>query len=569
MDEINITVEEMNILNLFRNRVGTGTDVKLLQYELFAKDRCNNVINLAELLTSSKTVLPVIMLNIEKDIIRYKSCIEEMKKISTTSFIHLKATYWKEKTKFTNDINFILEFLKKFNPNIILPVSMNAFSEWNDPNIFIQDGPLACYCTHVRGLIYGYYNFDSHFVIVEDDILIANTATIEKYITQVPEDWDIICLNAMPINQVYTETMYKFINTFHSTHFYIINKKCLPTIFKNIYPITDQIDILISQLYDRLNIYNIVGTVYQKNFSTNTQNNLYVIYNSPNYSSVRGYIKELEQELLNYIDEKIPDNDNKNIRDTIIFDVIYNYIVNSFTEVISTSDASNIKLEGTSKLFNVLYIIIHCCVKGINVDIVTTKLLEDIYYIIDCFKMHKINNLKALAYGSTANVYISDNLIYKIYNERLRWSTLNHDNIDKIFEKEVSILKLVYPDLIIQEKTIIMKYLGISLYQSFILPDNWKEQIKNIFDELDSKGIFYPEFNIKNIVVKDNIISFIDYGLASLSQIGNDQNCKIFIELLDLLKNKFAEIDESQYHILYITFVNNLKIEGNYEGNIY
>ena len=41
-----------------------------------------------------------------------------------------------------------------------------------------------------------------------------------------------------------------------------------------------QIDILIARLYDRLNIYNIVDTVYQKNFSTNTQNNLFVIYNT-------------------------------------------------------------------------------------------------------------------------------------------------------------------------------------------------------------------------------------------------------------------------------------------------
>ena len=547
MESESLPDDEIRILELFKNRVATGTDVKLLQYESFAKDRCFNTIDLAEIL---KVKLPVIMINIEKDIDRYKSCIEELKKIKTTNWIHLKATYWKD-TTFISDLNFILKFLDKS------PVTSNKFSEISDPDILIQDGPLACYCSHVRALIYGYYNFDSHFAIVEDDILIANTEKIEKYIKQVPYDWDIITLNAHPINQVYSSEIYKFTNTFHSTHFYIINRRCLETIFKGVYPITDQIDILISQLHNKLNIYNIIETVYQKNFSTNTQNNLYVIYNSPNYSSVRGYIKELEEELLKYINVKIKNNNNIFIRNQIMDDVIWNYIIHN-----NLSKKKNTYIKSSLPLFNVLYIIIHCCVKGINVNTVTSKLIEDIDYIIDCFGLHcqdaSIGSLKAIAYGSTANVFRAGNFIYKVYNDRLRWSCVGHDNINSIFNKEAMLLKLVYPSVIVQGKMMIIDYLGKSLYESFNLPSDWEDQIKGIFKKFNELGIYYPEFNLKNIVVLDNKISFIDFGLASFSEIPN--KCSVFIDLLGQLDTKFK--NEFNF-IFYTTFMNNLRLSGN------
>jgi hypothetical protein len=57
---------------------------------------------------------------------------------------------------------------------------MNDFSEINDPNIYIQDGPLACYCSHVRGMIYGHLNFEDYTIIIEDDAFISNTENIEK-----------------------------------------------------------------------------------------------------------------------------------------------------------------------------------------------------------------------------------------------------------------------------------------------------------------------------------------------------------------------------------------------------
>ena len=94
------------------------------------------------------------------------------------------------------------------------------------------------------------------------------------------------------------------------------------------YPIFDQVDVLIASLYNDLNIYNIIDTVYQKNYSTNTQNNLCSILTSPNYKHIRDYLDELNIILNDNINLLLPDNlvYNTIITSNIIFDVLYNYI---------------------------------------------------------------------------------------------------------------------------------------------------------------------------------------------------------------------------------------------------
>ena len=117
----------------------------------------------------------------------------------------------------------------------------------------------------------------------------------------------------------------------------------------------------------------------------------------------------------------------------------------------------------------------------------------------------------------------------------------------------------------------------IILYNNFILPEDWKEQITNNFNSLTQNKIYYPEFNLKNIVYLNSKLSFIDYGLAELisddEECNNIDNCSIFIELLTLLDEKFKSIDSNDTHkkqVLYITFINNIKInnEEKYKNNI-
>ena len=636
-DIIDMTQELINIkdveniinANITKDIISSGTDAKQFQYEYFAFSSCNNSINLKSILEEKIFKKEVksnfILINIEKDVMRYISATNEYKKLIVTDFIHLKATYWKEKEKMITDLKFIIEFMSQFNPLInkenINNLTISEFSELNDTNILIQDGPLACYCSHIRAMIYGYLHFEDYTIITEDDILIANTENINKYIQLIPDDWDIICLNAIPINIKYDDKYYKFKSSFHSAHFYIIKNRCLPFLFSKLYPIYDQVDLLIAKLYNELNIYNITDTVYQKNYSTNTQNNLYVILNSPNYKYIRDHLDELNTILTEIINILLPNNIDYNsiITSNIIFDVIYNYIINnlnyeninienindtnensndsnidSYTEF-CTSNNDNILLKN-KRLYDIIFVITNCCVKGINVTEKTWALINDINHIVSKFTLHNtlLNNniLKAYSYGSTSNTYLCGNIVIKAYNSILRWTHNKHNNSNDIFNKELAILKKLsgIPNTLqlnndndtktITNETKFIKliYMGCSLYNNFILPEDWKEQITNNFNSLTQNKIYYPEFNLKNIVYLNSKLSFIDYGLAELisddEECNNIDNCSIFIELLTLLDEKFKSIDSNDTHkkqVLYITFINNIKInnEEKYKNNIF
>jgi hypothetical protein len=575
-------------------------DVKLLQYEEYSHVQDLNNINLTQIIGThlfKKTVNSnCIVINIEKDLKRYYSALDEIKKLSFNGFVHLKATYWKETDNFIKDLNYITGFLKKFNSNIDNnEITINKFSEISDKNIFIQDGPLACYCSHIRSMMYGYLNFKDYTIICEDDIFIGNTALIEEYIKCVPDDWDIICFNSKSLNSKHTEPLYKFDSTFCSLHFYIINNKCFETIFQNVYPITDQIDILIGNMFNKLNIYNIIDTVYQKNFSTNTQNNLNIIMNTVGYESVRETLHKIKIKLVTYINNVLPFNSsnvNNRLASCIISDVIYNYVLHNDNDNIN-SDVEcyldNIKNENVKylDLYDPLYLFIKCCVKGINTRNVTFALMDDIRFILDCFVLHNTYStkyddiVKAYNYGSSANVYLMENKnrIIKAFNKKLRWTCEQHDNYLDIFNKEILILKKVFGNCVDYDETnltITMPYYGVSLYDNFLLPENdynWKEQIKNIFLMLTTNNICYTEFNLKNIVVLNNKITFIDFGLASiLESVDNSLNCNNFIELLELLNNQFTNIENlEKRQIQYKIFMNNIRNEkdSKYKNNIY
>ena len=96
----------------FKNIIGTGTDIKQLQYADLAENICHEKIDLYDLINCKNNS---IVINIEKDILRYKSIVNELKKLSIYNFVHLKATYWKEKFKFQEDFNMIMNFMRQFN----------------------------------------------------------------------------------------------------------------------------------------------------------------------------------------------------------------------------------------------------------------------------------------------------------------------------------------------------------------------------------------------------------------------------------------------------------------------
>ena len=560
-----------------RNHIATGVDAKILQYEENALEISDDKIDLIEILGGKQNC---ILINMEKDVERYHTSVEQLKKVSIQKFVHLKGTNGRNKNKefLEKDLTYILNFISQFNSEIKpKQIKINEFSEINDSGVHIQDGPLGCYCSHLRALIYGYLNYEDYTIICEDDISITNTEKIKKYITQIPNDWDVICLNSKGKNISYGDLpFYKFTDEFHSGHFYIVKNSSMPEIFKWMYPMTDQVDVLLSNSHKVLNIYNIPDTVYQKNLETNTQNNLDTIFSSPNYNVVRDSLNRSEDILNHFANIILPDNveRNKFIVKHIMYDVIYNFIL---TKGNNNEPGPNIEdyifdnpYEGKWRhkmLVTFVAFFLQCSKKGINPKLAGQSLVNVCLFTLNKFTELHGDNTKAYSFGSTAHTYrVGDDLLLKRYNQKLRWATEGHDDSKTIMNKELEILNKLknvnsVPKLIDNvDMDIIMEYRGESIYNDFDLPDDWENQITNIFSELTDNGIFYPEFRLHNILVLDGKISFVDFGMAKFrTNCDNTENLEKFIKFLGLLDDKFKVVtDLNARHILISTFLQNV-----------
>jgi tRNA A-37 threonylcarbamoyl transferase component Bud32 len=333
-------------------------------------------------------------------------------------------------------------------------------------------------------------------------------------------------------------------------------------------------------MYNILNIYNITNTVTQKNFGTNIQNNLHVIYNTPVYKNLVNELNSLDTIFYVYVTNKLIESEEniiKNITNKIIDDVIFYNIFNH----LELSQYSN-TIAGKNKdkpLYKQLYKVVKYFIKDNKIDSYVDNLMNMIDYILDSFILHNIythiydDRYKAYSFGCSSSTYLINNTIAKVYNNKLRWSTNNHDNLAKIFTKELQILeKLNYLiDYDKDLKIIYMKYMGESLYNNFELVPNWESQIVLQFKKLSENGIYYSEFNLNNIVVLNGKISFIDFGLAEIVEdVDNSNNCTIFIKLLHILNEKFQTVKETkERHILYNKFMNNIRINKLYTLNVY
>ena len=556
-----------------RNHIATGVDAKILQYEENALEISDDKIDIIEMLGGKQNC---ILINMEKDVERYHTSVNQLKKVSIQNFVHLKGTDGRNKNKeaLEKDLTYILNFISQFNSDITpKEIKINEFSEINDTGVQIQDGPLGCYCSHLRALIYGYLNYEDYTIICEDDISITNTEKIEKYIKQIPDDWDVICLNSREKNISYDDLpFYKFTDDFHSLHFYIVKNKSLPEIFKGMYPMNDQVDVLLAAMIHKLNVYNIPDTVYQKNIKTNTQNNLSIIYSSPNYRPVTDALYKSE-EILNKLANKIlPNNELRNniIIKSLIYDVIFNFMLMTDVDTKAGENIENYQFDNIyeedpdfSILEKYISFFLQCSRKGIDPKLAARDLINTCLFTIDKFtEKHNSNDVLAYGFGSTSHTYKIGNTLLKKYNDKLRWTTEGHDNADEIIKKEVDLLKRIQhidgtPNFISSDnRSIYMSYNGESLYNDFNLPSNWKEQITNIFNSLTDDGIFYPEFRLQNILVLDDKITFVDFGLAEFrNDCDNTENLDTFINYLGLMEDRFRNVNDiDELHRLISTF---------------
>jgi tRNA A-37 threonylcarbamoyl transferase component Bud32 len=210
---------------------------------------------------------------------------------------------------------------------------------------------------------------------------------------------------------------------------------------------------------------------------------------------------------------------------------------------------------------------LQCSKKGIDPKLAALNLVNVCLFTLNKFTELHGDDIKAYSFGSTAHTYrVGDNLLLKRYNRKLRWSTEGHDDPKTIMSKELEILNKLkninsVPKVINNvDMDIIMEYRGESIYNDFKLPDDWKNQIVNIFSELTDNGIFYPEFRLQNILVLDGKISFVDFGLAEFrNNCDNTENIEKFIKYLSLLDDKFKVVtDLNARHILISTFLQNV-----------
>lgn len=568
----------MDIEQLLRNRIYRGAESKIGQYEEYAPSRCHDPIDLNTLIGQQlfgKTTSPsFIVINLDRDATRLNAVREELKKLSVNDFYRLRGSDGRNKLELEADLNLVLDFLDR---NEKGRVEINEFSEANHEWVTIQEGPLGCYCSHMRAIMHGLNHFDDYTVVIEDDAIITDTNLIREGIEKIPDDWDIIFLNSAPKNRRYEEKVYKFSDSFHSAHFYIIRNRSIPRLLKFLYPVNDQVDILLADSILDLNIYNIAHCVYQKNLATNTQNNLYTIFSSPSYEVLRREIDNIETWIGFFAEKILPDNPhNRKISKEVLFDVVYGFILSQkdfshhMKESFDFNHADFQQYEEYTELLISLSFFLRCCKKGIDYEQSAFVLMSAILKTLALFRLHGTfdvafgQRLNAFSFGSTAHTYLSEcgDIVVKDYNAKLRWVGEFHDNPEEIFSRELGILRSIQhlkntPELLFSDQgKLWMSYCGESLYHNFSLPKNWESQIEKLFQELEDAGIGYPEMKLQNILVKDSQIHFVDFGLATTQP--NKNHSRRLIAALDKLDRRLScEDDPNRRLILIDSFFRN------------
>jgi predicted Ser/Thr protein kinase len=124
--------------------------------------------------------------------------------------------------------------------------------------------------------------------------------------------------------------------------------------------------------------------------------------------------------------------------------------------------------------------------------------------------------------GATSHVNIYKDIVIKRVIKYHSYNT---------FEREVYWLTYLngkgynwIPKLIknnVTEKTITMQYCGEKL-TSLNAPEDWREQVNKILSDLKNENIKHNDIKNTELLVKDNHITLIDYGWASL---GDDWSC--------------------------------------------
>ena len=161
----------------------------------------------------------------------------------------------------------------------------------------LTKGGIGCYLSHVKIWENILKNNYKYALIFEDDAKVPPNISkiIETELKFIPNDWDIVLLGYI-CNKCMKFENYNTVERFMLTHCYLISYDCIVKIMKTetLFPITQQIDSLMSELSSILNIYSVKDKkVKQFSSRTDIQAPLY----DKNATDVHDRIKVLEQKL--------------------------------------------------------------------------------------------------------------------------------------------------------------------------------------------------------------------------------------------------------------------------------
>lgn len=136
----------------------------------------------------------------------------------------------------------------------------------------LTKGAIGCYLSHVKiweNILKNNYNT---VLIFEDDAKIPKNLNHELHeqMKYVPNDWDIVLFGYI-CKKCLKYEKYIEVERFMLTHCYMINKKAIIKIMNSetLFPITQQIDALMSELSTIINIYSVTDKLV-KQFSSRT-----------------------------------------------------------------------------------------------------------------------------------------------------------------------------------------------------------------------------------------------------------------------------------------------------------
>ena len=121
-------------------------------------------------------------------------------------------------------------------------------------------GAIGCYLSHVKVWEHILKHDNEIVLVLEDDAKLPENflSEVNDNVKYIPNDWDIILLGYL-CKKCYEFQKYKEVERFQLTHAYLIKKTAIVKMMNSntLFPITQQIDALMSELSSIINIYSL------------------------------------------------------------------------------------------------------------------------------------------------------------------------------------------------------------------------------------------------------------------------------------------------------------------------